>query len=126
MSAGVFELGKYEDNTGKVYEVRVQPETKGLTLGAVDNEYPSAALTAGLPTLAISQSRRGFGVKVRTVTVELTADGTGAVADLQGTGTRHVIPVFDPLVWEGYDKGQTGTYLGVACKYVGKNPELIR
>lgn len=126
MSAGAFEIGKYEDNGGNVYEVRVQPESKGLTLDSVANAYPTDSATAGLPTLAISQSRRGFGVKVRTVTVEMTAAPTGAIADYLGEGSRLTVAVFDPVVWDGYDKGQTGTYLGTAVKYVSKNPELIR
>jgi hypothetical protein len=63
---------------------------------------------------------------MRSVTIELTADGTGETADYEGTGTRHTIPVFSETVWSGYDKGQTGTYLGIACKYVGKSPEVIR
>jgi len=127
MSAGVFESGKYADDSGNVWECRVQPETKGLTLDSVANDYPAASLTPGLPTLPVKTSgRRGFGITMRSVTIELTADGTGATADYQGTGTRYTIPVFDSTVWSGYDKGQTGTYLGIACKYVGKSPEVIR
>lgn len=126
MSAGTFEIGKYEDNNGNVYEVRVQPESKGLTLDSVANAYPAGDAAPDLPTLAISQSRRGFGVKVRTVTVELTANGTGAVADYLGEGSRLTVPVFDPATHAAYGKGQVGTYLGIACKYVGKNPEIIR
>jgi hypothetical protein len=126
MSAGAFEIGKYEDENGNVYEVRVQPETKGLTLNSVANAYPTDDAAPDLPTLAISQSRRGFGVKVRTVTVEMTAAPTGAVADYLGLGSRLTVPVFDPATYASYGKGQTGTYLGTAVKYVGKNPEIIR
>jgi hypothetical protein len=63
---------------------------------------------------------------MRSVTVELTADGTGETGDYEGTGTRFTIPVFDPDVWDGYAKGQTGTYLGIACVFRGKSPEVVR
>jgi len=126
MSAGSFEQGKYEDNSGNVWEVRVQPETKGLTLNSVANAYPAAALTADLPKLPINtSSRRKFGIKMRSVIVELTADGTGATGDYQGTGTRHAVPVFDSDNYDLYAKDQTGTYLGIACKFVRKSGEEV-
>jgi hypothetical protein len=126
MSAGQFEQGKYEDNAGNVWEVRVQPETKGLTLSSAANAYPTDGLTADLPKLPINtSSRRRFGIKMRSVTIELTADGTGGTADYEGEGTRHTIPVFDPSIWDGYAKDQTGTYLGIACKFVRKSGEEV-
>ena len=128
MSAGSFEVGRYEqDNAANIWECRVQPETKGLTLSAAANAYPVATATANLPTLEISKrSNRGFGVKPRTVTVRLTADGTGDTGDYLGTGTLFTIPVFTESVWDGYAKGQTGTYLGIACEFVNKSPESVR
>jgi hypothetical protein len=126
MSAGTFEQGKYEDNAGNIWEVRVQPETKGLTLDSNANAYPSGSLTANLPKLPINTySRRKFGIKMRSVTVELTAAPTGSVGDYEGIGTRHTIAVFDPAVWEDYAKDQVGTYLGVACKFVRKSGEEV-
>jgi hypothetical protein len=126
MSAGKFETGKYEDNAGNVWECRVQPETKALTLGEAANAYPSDGPTADLPTLPVNtSSRRRFGIKMRSVTVEMTATPTGAVADYEGIGTRFTIPVFDPATYDGYAKGQTGSYLGVAVKFVRKSGEEV-
>lgn len=126
MSAGTFEVGKYEDSSGNIWECRVQPETKGLTLDSVSNAYPTGDPTADLPTLPVNiSSRRKFGIKMRTVTIELTEDGTAETADYQGTGTRFTIPVFDPAVWSGYAKGQTGTYLGIACVFRTKSGEEV-
>lgn len=126
MSAGQFEEGKYEDNAGNVWECRVQPETKGLTLDSVANAYPEAALTADLPKIPVNvSSRRQFGIKMRSVTVELTADGSAGTSDYEGTGTRHVVPVFDAENWDSYAKGQVGTYLGIACKFVRKSSEEV-
>lgn len=126
MSAGNFEVGKYEDEAGNIWECRVQPETKGLTLDSVANDYPTGDPTPDLPTLPVNiSSRRRFGIKMRTVTIELTADGTAGTSDYAGTGTRFTIPVFDPTVWSGYGKGQTGTYLGIACVYRTKSSEEV-
>jgi hypothetical protein len=126
MSAGAFEDGKYESGNTFVYPVRVQPETKGLTLNSAANAYPDGALTANIGTLNLTGGRRRFGVIPRTVTVEMTAAPTGAVADYAGEGSQFTVPVFDPDVWSGYSKGQTGTYLGTAVKYINKSPEIIR
>lgn len=127
MSAGTFETGKYTDNAGNVWECRVQPETKELTLGSAANEYTADAPTADLPTLPVNvSSRRKFGIKMRSVTVELTADGTGDTGDYEGTGTRFTIPVFQASVWDTYAKGQTGTYLGIACSFVNKSSEEVK
>jgi hypothetical protein len=126
MSAGKFEVGKYEDNAGNIWECRVQPETKGLTLNSEANAYPTESATADLPTLPVNvSSRRKFGIKMRSVTIELTADGSAETGDYEGAGTRFTIPVFDPVVWDGYAKDQTGTYLGIACKYKGKSNEEV-
>lgn len=126
MSAGAFEDGKYESGNTFVYPVRVQPESKGLTLNSVANAYPEGALTANIGTLNLTGGRRRFGVIPRTVTVEMTAAPTGAVADYAGEGSQFTIPVFNQTVWTGYSKGQTGTYLGTAVKFINKSPEIIR
>lgn len=127
MSAGSLEIGKYEvDNGNYVYECRVQEETKGLTLGGVANDYPTADATLDLPTLEISKrGRRGFGITPRTVIVVLTEDGTGAYSEYV-EGNAYEVPVFQKSVYDAYGKGQVGTYLGVACKFRGKSPEVIK
>jgi hypothetical protein len=128
MSAGAFEDGKYEQNgAAYIWPCRVQPETKGLTLNAVANAYPAAAVAADLPTMEISRrGNRGFGVIPRTVTIELTADGTAETGDYLGEGTQFTIPVFTESAYNSYGKGQTGTYLGIACKYIAKTGEKVR
>lgn len=126
MSAGAFEDGKYGSSNTFVYPVRVQPESKDLTLGGAANAYPAGALTANIGTLALTKSRRGFGVIPRTVTVEFTEEPAGQVADYAGIGSQFTVPVFNQTVWDGYTKGQAGTYLGTACKFIVKAPELIR
>lgn len=121
MSTGAFEDGKYEQGgtSTNIWPLRVQPETKGLTLNSVANDYPTGDVTAGLPTMKLSTGNREFGVVPRRVTIEFTADGTGAQEDFT-EGKRLTLPVFQASVWDGYAKGQTGTYQGVACKFVSK------
>lgn len=127
MSAGDFEDGKYEQSGSSfIWPCRVQPETKELTLNAVANAYPAGDATLNLPTLAISKrGRRGFGVTPRTVTVELTANGTGAYSEYI-EGNRYTVPVFQQSVWDGYGSGQTGTYLGIACKFDTKTAQDVK
>jgi len=127
MSAGKFDLdGKYESDAGNVYRCRPQPETKGLTLSTDANAYPAGAITAGLGSVTLTKSKRSLGVIPRTVTVRLTADGTGEQGDYEGTGTSHVIVVFNPTLFAGYSIGDTGTYLGIACVLDFKSPEVLR
>jgi hypothetical protein len=121
MSAGGFEDAKYGQDSGtNVWPCRAQPETKGLTLGGTANAYPAAAVTAGLPTIKLRKSKREFGLAIRTVTVELTEDGSDSTAEY-ASGTLHVVPVFVKATWDGYTRGQTGTYLGIACRFAGKS-----
>lgn len=122
MSAGVFEDGKYEADDGKIWKVKVQPETKGLTIDSVPNAYPAEALTAGLPRLTLKKGRKSAGVRPRYVTVLLTENGAGAKADYLAN-TKHNVVVFDSDVFSTYELQETGTYLGIACKIVFKSGE---
>jgi hypothetical protein len=126
MSAGEFQAGRYEDNNGNVWRVRVQPETAALTINSNANAYPAAQATAGLPTLPINvSSRRKFGIKQRSVTVEMTAAPTGARADYVGLGSRFVIPIFQESVWDAIGEEDTGTYLETAVIVRRKSNEEI-
>lgn len=122
MSAGAYEGGKYLADDGKVWRCKVQPETKGLTIGGVANAYPTDAFTTGLPRLTVSKSRKQQGVRPRYVTVVLTANGTGATAEYL-SGTKHNVVVFDKDVFETWELQQTGTYLGINCQLVFKSGE---
>ncbi len=121
MSAGSFESGKYAQRVGtNVWPCRAQPESKDLELDSVDNSYPAGAVTEGLPRIKLRKGRREFGLPIRTVTVRLTANGTGEQAEY-ASGTLQTIPVFTQTAFDSYGDGQTGTYLGIACEFVGKS-----
>lgn len=124
MSAGKFEAGKYKADDGKVFPCKVQPETKALTIASTANAYPTEAVTSGLPSIKISANKREFGVIPRNVTVVITEDGTGKTVEYDD-GSTYTIPVFDKAVFDGYTKGATGTYNGIACRVTGKSNEII-
>ena len=127
MSAGKFDRdGKYLSNVGNVYRCRPQLETKGLILGGFSNSYPIPAPTAGVGSVALRASRRSLGVLPRSVSVRLLADGTGPTGDYEGLGTLHRVVVFRSARYNQYTVGVTGTYLGIACEVVSRQPEIVR
>lgn len=119
MSAGVFEDGKYETDDGDIYFCRPQPESKGLILGGVTNAYPTAAVDQST-SARLTGSKRQIGVTARTVRVQLTATLVGYKPDAVLT-----IPVFTKAVYDGFVRGQVGTYLSTAIKYVGRSSEGV-
>lgn len=120
MSSGAFVSSKYESNAGDIYPVRVQPETLTLALGSATNTAPTAAADQTIRA-KVSGSRRSYGVHCRTVTVQFTADKTDYVENGKVT-----IPWLQQDSWEELVPDATGTYLGTACKLVGKSPERIK
>jgi hypothetical protein len=122
MSAGVFEKGKYEANDGKVWPVRVQPETKAFTDGTNANVYAVGSITQGIGRLGLRKGSKQLGLHPRTVSFVFTGTPpTGYKA-----GARQILPVFTQAAWDAYLDGNTGTYLGAPIEIVGKFPEFIR
>lgn len=121
MSQGNFKRSKYVSNGGtRIYPVRIQPETEGLTIGGVANAAVVAEATEE-PSAKVSGGRRGLGVNCRKVRIQFTATPpTGYAANKTLS-----VPILQPSVFEGISKGNSGTYLGVAVEVVGKTPEFI-
>lgn len=123
MSAGKFNLQKYEVNTGEICPIRVQPETTQLTLNGVINAQAAGSQTQGYPRATVSGSRRRNGVHARTVTIVfLTTPSAGGYAE----GGSVTLPVFQKTVWEGYSDGNEGTYLGANVRFSYKTAEKIK
>jgi hypothetical protein len=121
MSAGAFENGKYESNgTSGIHAVRVQPETKALTIGGVANAYPAGAIDAK-PSAQVGRGKRSIGINCRTVSIRLTAALTG-----YKSGSVIVLPWFVPSTFDALTVGSTGTYLATACEVVGTTAEKVR
>lgn len=110
---------KYETDDGTVYNIRVQPETVAANIGAA-NAAPAGAVT-GKGTVRVNAGNREFGIKARSVSLIWTA----AAPDGYEPGSPVRIPILTKSVFDGIVKGTTGTYLGAACKVVGKSPERI-
>jgi len=119
MSAGAFEAGRYESRSGGIFACRAQPESRQLSLGNQPNGYPVAAVDQEFP-IRLRVGKRSRGLIPRTVTVRFTGD----VPEGYLEGGTHVVPVFDPQVWDGYTAvaNRTGTYLGFPVIMVGQYP----
>ena len=122
MSAGAFNVSKYESNIGtRIYPIRIQPESLAATFGGTANDAPAGAVTE--PIFAkVSRSNGGYGVKPRAVSVRFTAaPPTNYKAD-----QTYRIPVMTSDLWDAINPASVGTYLGVATVVVSKSPESIR
>lgn len=118
--AGAFTLSKYETDLDNVVPIKVQPETLAANIGAA-NAAPAGDSEAGFPSADVSRSKRSIGIHARTVSIKFTATPpTGYAAN-----SIYRIPILTKTVYEGISKGDTGTYLSVACQVVGKSPEFI-
>jgi hypothetical protein len=121
MSAGAFENSFYTStDLGTVHPIRIQPETKGLTLGGVANDAPDGT-AAILPSAVVSKGTKAFGINARTVSIQLTAALTGYKA-----GSVIRVPWLEDSTFAAIaPKVTTGTYLATACKVVGKRAEKV-
>lgn len=120
MSAGTFETSKYASAKGFIYPIRIQPETKSLTLGGQANDPPAGALTAGALSVRVQGGKRSIGLVARKIRVKFT----GSVPATYASGGTHAIPVLDPETYESYkDRTLTGTYLSQPVKVVGWSGE---
>lgn len=120
MSAGTFQLSKYETNAGGICSCRVQPETLALTIESATNDPPTDAVDQEASAV-MNGGRRRIGVNARSVSLRWTAthptgyDPNGIVR----------VPILKPSVWNAISKGDTGTYLGSAVEVVGKSSEDV-
>lgn len=121
MSAGAFELSRYQRNDGEIHPIQIQPETAELQIATIDNDPPAGAATR--QTLAfISKSNSGYGVRPRKITVRFTGTPpTGYKAD-----QTYTLPALQAAIWNAAAPGATGTYLGVACVVVSRGAENIK
>ena len=118
---GPFAQGaKYEADDGTIYRIRVQPETLAASIGGV-NASPGGSVD-GQGTVRVGGGARQFGIRARSVSVRFT--GTPPTGYDEGEILR--VPILTPSRYASISLGTTGTYLGVPCEVVGKNPERVR
>lgn len=120
MSAGAFEDSKYQTDSGDIRAIRVQPETLAANFGGA-NAAPTGAIdTAG--SVRVGGSKRAYGVKARSISIRFTATPpSGYKAD-----QIYRIPILTSALFNSINNKDTGTYLGVAARVVGKSAENVR
>lgn len=117
MSAGVFQLAKYETESDEILRVRVQPETLALTIDATANAEAAGAITVkGLFPLQLG-GRRRKPFSARYVSIQFT----GAVPTGYKAAGIVKVPIMTKSVYSGISTGDTGTYLSSNVKVVGKS-----
>lgn len=121
MSAGGFDLTKYEADDGKIFPIRVQPETVAATLGGEANDPPAGAVGSGLPSAIARGGKRVIGVKARRVTVRFATPPTGYKA-----GQLLQIPVLQKDTYLGLALNDAVSYLSATGVIVGKTAETIK
>lgn len=121
MSAGVFESTFYTSDDGTVHPIRIQPETRGLTIGGQANSAPGGPADDNAGQVRVSGGKRTAGLTPRKIRVRFT--GTQPTGYKPGSTVS--IPVLIPAHFQAYRKPlyQTGTYLGAAVEVVGSSPE---
>ena len=121
MSAGVFESTFYTSDDGTVHPIRIQPETRGLTIGGQANSAPAGPADDNAGQVRVSGGKRTAGLTPRKIRVRFT--GTQPTGYKPGSTVS--IPVLIPAHFQAYRKPlyQTGTYLGAAVEVVGSSPE---
>lgn len=120
MSAGVFEISRYETDPGIIHPIRIQPETADASVGGATNDPPAGAAT-GLGSASVSRGRRSNGINARLVRVQF--DGT--VPTGYAANSPISIPALNPEFYDAAVRGAAGTYLGVTVVVVGRTPETI-
>jgi len=127
MSAGKFDRdGRYQSDVGNVYRCRPQPETSKARLNNRTNLYALGSVTPGLGSLKLVSPVTALGLSPRAVIVRLTGSIPASRGDYEGVGTLLRIVVFRLAVYDLYQVGGTGNYLGISCVIDRKQPEVLR
>lgn len=122
MSAGEFEIGRYESNEVEaIMPVKVQPETLLLFVAGTVNAIPTAP--TNIPLFAqVTKNRNAYGVGCRSVTVKWT----GEPPEGYKPGESLRIPVMTVAAYTAYKPGATGNYLGSPVTVVSRTAESAR
>lgn len=120
MSAGRFEIGRYEIDAGTIIPIRVQEETKALTIEGVANDYPAGAATRDFGSARVGGGERQIGLRARGVTIRFQP---GAEPAGYKPESPIRLPWFAPATHAAIADGNTGTYLGAAITVVSPYDE---
>jgi len=127
MSAGAFTTVACTDFAvpTRVYRIRVQPETTGLSvnvLGTATVNQSGLAIEAVNQTsfMRVSGSRRSRGIKAASIRFRFV--DASAVPGNYLQGSLLTLPVLNPAIL-GAGEGATGTYLGQAIIVAGTSSQ---
>lgn len=115
MSQGEFLYGSYETDEGNFMPIRYMAATAALSIGGTANAVAATAASDDFGSVRVGGGKRQLGVKARSVRVKFTAAPPTGYKE----GSSLTLPVFQKSVHDGYSKGNTGTYRGVAIVVTG-------
>jgi hypothetical protein len=117
MSAGPFQIYRYEADNGDIHPIKLQPETVAANIGGA-NSPPSGQVSNDISAW-VNRGNRQYGLRPRYVTVRFTSGApTGYKAD-----QLYRIPILTQARFNAVGRGTTGTYLGEAVTVVSKTTE---
>ena len=120
MSAGAFEQGVYEADSGELHVCRYQPETTQATFATVPNTInPGAATSPFWARLTKGSTEWGLGVR------KVRVRWTGSPPAGYKAATSLTIPIMTASVFNGITINSGGIYLGEPIQVIGKIPEVI-
>jgi hypothetical protein len=117
--AGALQTAKYESNDGKIYPIRIKPET----LIADFNAEPEGGATEDIFAHA-RYSARKYGIFARYITLGVQV-GSGEGPYTTANAYAH-IPILSKASFDAAVIGSTVTYQGVAFTVLEKHGERIR
>ena len=124
MSAGAFEISKYESTLlgGAIMPVKLQQETIDMTIAGVANAPPADPVDLAL-FAQVSKGKREYGVGCRKVLIRFTDP-----ADLPDgyKGDDLYVPVLTEAAAAAFIPGAIGTYLGSPIVVQSELPENKR
>jgi len=121
MSAGAFESSFYTSDDGTVHPIRIQPETRALTIAGQANSAPAGPADENAAMVRVSGGKRTLGLTPRKIRIRFTGDPPAGYKE----GSTLSVVVLIPGHWQTYRKPlyKTGTYLGAAIEVIGSSPE---
>ena len=123
MSNGVFLNVGYKSNRGTVHKIRIQETTSAMVVNGVTNQVPAEPSGGyALPRAKVSGGKGQFGLTVRRVGIQFPLSPSGGYAPLSVV----YVPWLDGDTFPNPAEGNTATYAGNSCKFVGTSAERFR
>lgn len=120
MSAGGFNQGFYQGDSGDIHIIRYQPETAAMDLDGTVNAIATGPATSPF-WVKVSKGRTEYGLGPRKVRIRWTGTPpTGYKAE-----EALEVVVFQSSVFNAATLNSTVTYLGATAQLVGKIPENL-